>query len=244
MYFSYNGFKHANNEVSFTITSQPLRTKAGLYYGDHVRWDCRGQLLNYATQADITAAIERLQNVYSHDGGDVVFYLDDGVTRTAHVLLSANCLGGTRISQPISFGDTYGSAEYSPGSVCRSYTFGIEGQLAFTNENVILEFEEHLEVHGTGGPTQVWLPVAQGPFIEQTTTQSSTYKVTQSGSAKGLYGPPPVAAPIFPDNELLPQRMIRTGSAELYGQFHWPVSWSYTFESTGALNGQPNGYPQ
>jgi hypothetical protein len=32
-------------------------------------------------------------------------------------------------------------------------------------------------------------------------------------------------------------------SAELYGRYHWPISWSYVFESSGALNGQPNSYP-
>jgi hypothetical protein len=239
VYLSYNGFQHANNEVSFTISYHPLRSQLGVYYADQVRWDCKGQLINYSSQAALTEQLILLENIYSHDGGDVVFYLDDGETPTAHTMYSSNCIGGTRIAQGISYPDTWGSSEYAAGNtVNRSYTFAIEGIIAFTNENVTLEFDETVELHGTGGPTQVWLPVAQGPFIQQQTTQQSTFKLTQTGSALGLYGTPTPPSPLYPENEIQPLRSIRQGTPKLYGAFHWPVSWSYTFEATGGMNAQ------
>jgi hypothetical protein len=241
--FSYNGFRHQQNEVSFTIDSQALRSQGNVFYAQRVRWTCRGAILGQTTQAGITAAIEQYQSVYSQDGGDVVFYLDDGVTPTAQALYSADCIGGTRIVQSISFPATYGTAQYIPG-YGPDYSFVIEGELALTNQNIILKYHEEVATHGTGGPNIVWIPVAQGPYIQQQTTEQSTYRVTQSGSAVGLYYSPSPPPPIFPAAELGTMREIKYGSPEQYGLYNWPVSWSYTFESSGGIgNGQPNPYP-
>jgi hypothetical protein len=238
MILRYGSYTHSQNEVAFTITSDPLRSQGGLLYGYRVRYNCRGDLLGYSSQQAITQAIQELQAAYLVDGNNLVFYLDDGVTPTAHQLISGNTLSGTRIVQPVSFPDTYGTAEYQT-SYGRSYTFAIEGDVSLGTGNIAIHFTESLKIKGTGGAVWVYIPVAQGPWIKQQTSEQSTYRVVQSGSAVGLNGelqPPP---PLFPDSEKEQERDINQTGPQKYGVLEWPVSWSYTFENTGSLDGSP-----
>lgn len=239
MIVKYGSYQHSQNEVSLRITREPMRSQAGVFYAYKERWDCQGLLLNCSSQAAITNAIGQLTAAYSVDGNDLVLYLDDGVTPTAHALLNANCNGGTRVVQAPSFPETLGTAEYQPAAG-RSYSFAIEGETALTSENVALKFEETLKYQGTGGPIRVWIPVAQGSWIRQQTSEASTYKVVQAGSAVTLYGPAAPPPPIWPDAEIFQERMIQQGSPQRYGTLEFPLSWSYTFESSGELTGQPN----
>lgn len=242
MIFSYNGFQHAQNEVSFTISRTALKSQAGFYYGYKEHWACRGLLLNYSTQQEITAAIQQIQNVYAADGGNVIFYLDDGVTPTAHVLISDQTDGGVKVVEPPSFPDTLGTAEYQP-SAGRSYSFALEAEVPLTDENVTLRFTESVQIHGTGGPINVWIPLAQGPWIRQQTSQSSTFRVVQAGSALGLYGTPAVPPPLDPGDEIQQLRQLTIESAQRLAIYDWPVSWSYTFESGGQIQASPSQVP-
>jgi hypothetical protein len=239
MIVKYGPYQHSQNEVSIRITREPMRSQGGLFYAYKERWDCQGLLLNYATQQNLTNAIQQLTAAYSVDGNNLVLYLDDGITPTAHALISANCNGGTRVVQAPSFPDTLGTAEYQPAAG-RSYSFAIEGEMALTSADVIVKFEESLDFEGTGGPVVVWIPVAQGDWIQQQTSEASTYRVIQSGSAIGLYGPPPVPPPTWPAAEIQQQRKIKYSSPQRYSELEYPVSWSYTFEASGSLTGLPN----
>jgi hypothetical protein len=127
MIVKYGPYQHSQNEVSIRITREPMRSQGGLFYAYKERWDCQGLLLNYATQQNLTNAIQQLTAAYSVDGNNLVLYLDDGITPTAHALISANCNGGTRVVQAPSFPDTLGTAEYQPAAG-RSYSFAIEGK--------------------------------------------------------------------------------------------------------------------
>ncbi len=241
MILAYGPYRHAQNEVSYAISRQALRSQGGAFYAYRERWDCSGTLLNYPSQAALTAAINALCAAYSSDGFDLVHYLDDGATPTAHRLISANCNGGTRIVRPPSFADTYGTAEYS---TFRSYQFAVEAEVPLTNSNVVLHFSETLVYEGNGGPVRVWIPVAQGPWIRQETSEASTFRVVQSGTAVGLYGPPAFPQPLWPDAEIFQLRRTEQSGPRRLGRFDWPISWSYTFESSGSLVGQTNPYPQ
>jgi hypothetical protein len=238
MILKYGSYSHAQNEVTFTITRESLHTQGGIYYADKVKWNCSGLLLGFTSQAQVADAINRLQAAYSVDGNDLAFYLDDGVTRTSHFLLNSQCNGGTKIVQAPSFPNTY-AGEYQP-SVGRSYSFAVEGEVALSTDNVIVQFSETLSFKGTGGPLWTYIAVAQGQWIRQQVAETSTFSVTQKGQATGLYGPVPVPEPIWPDAEKQEQRMIENGSPQRYGTLNFPSSWSYTFESTGSLQGNPN----
>jgi len=238
MILRYGNYTHSQNEVAFTISSEPLRSQGGILYAYRVRYTCRGDLLNYPSQTALTNAINNLIAAYSVDGYDLVFYLDDGETPTAHQLISGNCYGGTRIVQVPGFPDTYGTGEYQT-AYGRSYTFALEGDVSLGTGNIAIQFHETLAMKGTGGPVWVYIPVAQGPWIQQQTSQESTYRVTQSGSAVGLYGPLNPPPPLWPQSEKQQERQISQGSPQRLGQLEYPVSWSYTFENTGALTGNP-----
>jgi hypothetical protein len=239
MYLRYGNYIHANNEVGFTITKEAKRTQGGTFYAYHEKWTCKGDLLNYGTQGAISAAIQGITAAYSQDGQDLVFLLDDGVTPSAHQLISANCNGGTRIVQVPSFPDTYGSGEYQPG-YGRSYTFAVEGETQLDTDNVYLTFTETLSFKGNGGPIIVYQQVAQGPWIPQQTSETSLFHATQSGSAVGLYGYPQIPPPLWP--QALINQEIGEGldSPRRFSQYEWPVTWSYTFQSNGPLIGLPH----
>lgn len=243
MILKYGAYTHANNEVAYTITRHALKTQGGIFYAYEEQWSCTGILHSPdGTQNGLTNAIIALTNAYSVDGYDLVHYLDDGVTPTAHQLISVACNGGTRVLQapqfPIGTGGEY--------TTYRNYSFTIAGEVPLTSSNVLTKYEEKISVKGTGGPVQVWIPVAEGPWIRQQTSTASTFQIQQTGHATGLYAYPPFNDPIWPDAEIVQQRQQEQGNAEARnGRFYnFPASWSYTFESSGQLVGQPNGYPQ
>ena len=238
MYLRYGNYLHANNEVGFTITREAKRSQGGTFYAYQEKWACRGDLLNYSTQAAISGAIASLTAAYAVDGQDLVFLFDDGVTPTAHQLISANCNGGTRVTRPPSFPDTYKSGEYQPG-YGRSYTFEVEGETPLTSGNVLLTFTESVSFKGNGGPIIVYQPVAQGQWIPQQTSEMSLFCATQSGSAVGLYQYPDIPAPIWPDALINQEIDAGLDSPRKWSRLEWPVKWSYTYQSNGPLVGFP-----
>ena len=125
--------------------------------------------------------------------------LDDGVTPSAHQLLSANCNGGTRVVKAPSFPDTYGAGEYQPG-YGRSYTFEIEGETQLTNENVYLTFTESVSVQGDRRPHHRLSTRRTGTVDSpQQTSETSLYHATQTRLGRRTYAWPSIPAPLFPD---------------------------------------------
>jgi|SRR5580698_5740662 hypothetical protein len=238
MYVRYGNYISANNECGFTATAEAKRSQGGTYFSNYWHYSVRGDLLNYSTQAAITTAIQNITTAFSQDGQDFTFLLDDGVTPTAHQLLSARCIGGTRVIKAPSFPDTYGSGEYQPG-YGRSYNYEIAGELPLTGNNVYLNFTESLRFHGNGGPIIVYQPVAEGPWIPQTTSTNSLCKATQSGSAVGLYGYPPIPGPIWPGSLINQEIDNGSDSPRHFNKYEWPVSWHYSYQSNGPLIGLP-----
>jgi hypothetical protein len=239
MYVAWGGNFFQSNGVDFQIAKEALRTQGGYYYGQRERWTCTVDLIAALTntQAQITSYLQAVETAFSYDGGDLVFYLDDGVTPTAHALYNADCIGGTRVIEAPSF-PTGRGGQYVPG-FGRTFTFSVEGVVSLTgqNENVILTYTERLTVKGDGGPIRRWIPVAQGPWIRQQTSQFSIFKATQSGSAVGLYYTPQPPPPIFPDLIVHEEAESTSETAQLYGFYHWPISWNYQFEGSGGLGG-------
>jgi hypothetical protein len=241
MIVQYGNYVHGQNEVALTITSEELRTASEILYGFRQRYTLTAfPGVEAPTQTSLTNEINSLINAYSIDGQDLLFYLDDGVTLTAHCLFNANTLGGTHVKPP-SFPNGQG-AEYS---TYRSYTIEVWGDVPLTGNNLLLEYEETLEAQGNGGPTRVFLHVAQGPPVWQQTTQLSVYRVTQTGSAKGLYAYPQPNPPLWPGNVVSEQMRIsfRTPRLRRNQYYEYPVSWSYPMEANLALTGLPNLQP-
>lgn len=241
MIVQYGSYVHGQNEVAIALATEELRTKSEVLYGFRQRWTLTAfPGLAAGTQAGITAAVNALMAAYSQDGKDLVFFLDDGVTPTAHSLYNANTLGGTHVRPPAFPNGT--GAEYS---TYRSYSIEVWGDVPLTQNNLLLEYDESIEVHGDGGPISVFLPVALGPWVWQQTTVASIFRVTQSGRAKGLYAYPPFNPPLWPANLLSQQVSLRSMSPRLRRNqyYEYPVSWTYPFESNTPLLSQPNFQP-
>lgn len=241
MILRYGSYQHAQNEVAITISTEELRTQSEVLYGFRQKWSLTAfPGLQAGNQAGITAAINALINAYSIDGQDLVLYLDDGVTPSGHALLAANTLGGTHVRPPAF--PTGSGAEYS---TYRSYSFEVWGDVPLTGNNLLLEYEESIEIQGDGGPIRVFIPVALGPWVWQQTTVASVYRVTQSGKAKGLYAYPPPNQPIWPAYLISQQAGLHYGSPRLRrnSYYEFPISWSYPFESNTPLLATPNFQP-
>ena len=153
---------------------------------------------------------EALVAAYSEDGKDLVFYLDDGVTPTATLALQRQHAGGhARAAAIVPHGDR-GRVQHVPQLYGRSL-----GDVPLTNNNLLLDYEETIEVQGNGGPIRVLIPVALGPWVWQQTTVASIFRVTQSGRAKGLYAYPPFNAPLWPANLVSERMSLRSQSPRL-----------------------------
>ncbi len=243
MFVQYGGYALPSNSVIVTISRVALKTEGGIYYAYDERWDLSTPLpgIYDTTQAGLTVDLNALTNAFSVDGYDLVLYDNNGAP-THHALYSAQCNGGTRVLNPPQFPDGTG-AQYS---TYRTFSCSIAGEVPLITGNVVTKFHETIEQEGTGGPVTVFIPVAQGTWVKQQTSATSTFKIVQSGSLETLYFPGSAPGPLFPDAEHQQLRRIsRANGTMRNGRFYnFPLSWSYTFEGAGSLDGQPNSYPQ
>jgi hypothetical protein len=180
-------------------------------------------------------AIAEMREAYSTNGRDVGLFLDDGVTPTDHVIVSASTIGGVRVlSLEFPRGD---GAEYS---TFRTYRVVLEAEYTDASSN-LLEYHEALSFDGTGGPRRVFLDVLEGLPQEQIGTQATTSRATQSGRAVGLAGYPIPPSPIWPAAELPDRRRLTLRTPERSGGqlLRYTVDWHYSFESIIPLAGTP-----
>jgi hypothetical protein len=238
MILKYGSYAHDPNEATLAITRQPRRNAAGQIVGYVERWRIAG-VKQAATQADLTTALAALKAAYASGGSDLRLVLDDGVTATAHALLSAGSVGGTRVLGGVEFPVGRG-AEYT---TFRSYQVTVEADY-LDSQVSLLSFIETLSFAGSGGPIFRYLPTLNGPWQRQTVAETSNYFVTQRGQAIGSRAYPAPTAPLWPAAEHRERRVIeyrspRPGSRNS-GDTEWPIAWTYVFESHAAMHGLPS----
>lgn len=243
MYAQYGSFTHPDNEVTLlSVNARMLRNarnivqvvrKSVQLQGVYVL-DTSSLTTAQAQTAIKTAAAER-EAAYSRDGLDFGFYHDDD-TLSAHYLLSNGSVGGVRVIER-SFPNGDG-AEYATQ---RTFSVTLEADYQVTGVEIV-EWNETVEITGTGGPREILIETATGTPQRQTVNQRTKVTMVQRGSAVGFraYLSPP--GPIAPQLEILPARSITRGSAQRSGNtlINWPISWSYFFESGGPMSGLPS----
>lgn len=245
MFLRYGSYTHASQEARVSITREPLKNAGGDYYGYKERWDISGRLVG-ASATDITTALQELEAAYLTGGYDLTLLLPDGSTASNHQLLSANCKGGTKIAQPVSYPEGSG-AEYAN---YRTYTVAIEGEIGINNsQNAITEWRETIAFTGNGGPRIVAIEVRNGAPQMQMVSQRTPVRVIQSGRAVGYRQWPFPPGPIWPGYEQGPDRgsaitsPTTTGSGASRSLQDYEITWSYSFIAPGPLSGLPHPQP-
>jgi hypothetical protein len=250
MYLQYGNFRHSLGETTLIISRLPRKASNGDTIGYTERWDISGMVLG-ATQALITAGINAIESAYSQNGKNAILFLSDGTTKSAHQLLTQYAIGGVRVAQPVQFPKS-DPGEYATG---RSYQLALEADFGFDEgdganngqgQNTILQWSETLSITGDGGPKFVIRETLNTAPIAMQTRRVTKCRATQSGTAVGLTGYPPVPPPIWPQWLIHDEKTVvrstpqQTGSGSQAQRTEYPVSWSYQFESTGPLQGYPN----
>jgi len=237
MYVKYRDHQHAAGECHVAIARQGLRSDHSILYAIRETWTITGMLLG-ANSAALTASIAALEAAYSYDLGDLYLYEDSG-TATAHSLLSASTIGGTRVVQHPSFSNGAG-AEYATH---RTYTVVVEGDKDAGAG--LLSFNEQITFSG-GGMEWGFLPVLNGTPPRQIFREQTPYRAEQTGHSTHMTRYPNPADPIWPGAEHVTQRQItyhgpmRTGLGGSVQFMGYGVQWSYAFEDTSGFAGMPH----
>lgn len=223
MYFRYGSHTHPENEVNidrFQIQSRmsARKRRRSLVYTMHIS----GELL-YDNQDDLTTAIARIRDAYDQNFQDASFYQDDGSLTPHHLHNTGDCISGVQVvgrSWPI--GD---AAEYATK---RTFSVVLEAEYD-RPDSEILEWTEHFNYIGNGGPCIEVIPQYQGPPIVQRLHQRTAQILIQSGSSVGLNGyvlPPGAVFPLFEHQN---ERQERPGTPKSSGLRHqeYPFEWTY-----------------
>lgn len=238
MIVAWGNYRHSLGQVKVTITRANQLDAKQLPIFEENRWNLYGRLgTSGQTQTQVLAAISALEAAYSEQYKDLIMYLPDGVTKTPHQLLNADCIGGTRIVSPPSYPEGQGAE----GVTYRHFSIDIVGLKPVVTAGDLVSFKETIEREG-GGALRGLLETLDTDPQEQTLRQATIFRTTQQGNAVGLYGYPDVPAPIWPDKLVRGFPKTSEGNPDVVGstEINWPISWMYVYESTTRLIGHPN----
>lgn len=226
---------HDQNEVDLVnVSKQAYFSDRGYVAGFTHTYKLRG-VLQAASQAALTTAINALEQAYAYGGYDAGMYLDDGVTLTSHYLTNSLTAGGVKcldISYP------NGPAEYT---TYRTYEITLQADFPI-GTNALRDFNETVSFEGNGGPRKVLIETLDGYVVEQIVSQRTAYRAVQSGSMQSYGGYPNPPAPIWPGAELVDQRRISPISPQVEGKSRtiYGAQWQYVFQSAYPLAGLPS----
>jgi hypothetical protein len=244
MYLAYGSYRHQANACAVAIERDTIENKAENALGIHETWTITGTLTSSIGPSDIDAQIAALMDAYSDDGKDLVLYLPDGVTASSTSIYSATTLGGTRVSQQPSFAPTAGNERVNVAH----FSIIVEAERPTNSGPILVDYQE--TITGKGGvPVIGWLEPAVGVPVQQTWKQTSTFKITQAGSATGYTSQPvigvDVGLPLFLAAMNPQATEFEYEAPERIGDDYknYKVTWHYEFEWPTPLIGGPNAWP-
>lgn len=232
MILKYGTYAHQEGEVSFTTERTALNGEKGEVIGYTERWTISGQV-QAASQAALTTAIAALEAAYSRHGKDLVLYLSDGTTETAHKLKQSQ-------SRPpgiqVVSGPRYPDGQGAQYSTFRDYEIVVQADILITppfapdapeSPSNLGSYTETVSIIGNGGPRH---GVRQGlirPQI-QTLAQSTPIYGQQSGQAVGRFSFPPANPPSLPGVHQDQRSVTRDFSRGEDGKPQYTTSWDYS----------------
>ena len=227
MFIQYGNYRHASAEGSFVLTRDFVVGDRGFVNGVTERWDIRGRL-EAPNRAQLTTELVALETAYSVGGLDLMFIDVDGVTPTAHNLISANSITGTRITN-FNYVDSR-NAEYS---TFRHYAISIEADFNLSPLGTIESFQDSLTFTSTGGPRFVVRTTLNGPPVRQQVAAFTPVQAVQTGSATSRFSQPNPADPIYTLDEQFDRRQVTTTRSRNEGRTSFTTNWTYTYLAIG-----------
>jgi len=247
MILKYGNYAHALGTVRVTVDNERLENDAEMVWGWKQTWNIQGMLTSQqatesAARAEIKTKMAAMANAYVRDGKDVVLLQPDGVTKSHHWLRNADTLYGVKVEKFPSYNDP------GPGELVTIARFeivlsGIIRNLAARSG--LKSFQETLQFQ-PGGAKRGLQETLIGLPDEQLLRRHQIWKVTQQGSAVGLFARPNIPPPLWPSQQtdavplvtLGNPRRISTDTGDTW--MDWPISWQYQYESAYRLSGQPH----
>jgi len=238
MIVAWGNYRHSMGQVKITIEKSNQLDGKGLPNLEENRWNLYGRLGTQGmTQAQLMLAISALEAAYSQQYQDLIVYLPDGTTKTPHQLLNASCVGGTRIVKPPSFPEGNGPE----GVTLRHYSIDIIGIKPIAAASALVSFKETIEREG-GGAMRGMMETLDTEPVEQLLRQATIYRAIQQGNAVGLYGPPDIPPPIWPDKLVRGFPKTSEENPDVVGstEINFRRSWVYVYESSSPMYGSPH----
>ncbi len=231
---SLGGYTFADNEVNLVSLSRTTAySPRGKRMYAQVQLDCYGELI-YSTAAEIIAKQQAIEAAFKQ-GGDFVYKVG-GIEVHALRNTGDNISGVQVVRYAFPKGD---GAQYA---TTRSFSFTVRGKYDLAGNEDTIQWQESIEVTGTGGP--LWVVVNSvagvqsfggpvGYFLAPYTAQY----YHQYGHAIGYSNYPVPAPPIAPDWEFGYKRRITNTSGVNQGNQikMFKTSWSYYFATDPRL---------
>lgn len=248
MYLQYGSYQHSPGEVELVrITRQTVLSprNRNIYRKD--TWLIRGEVKADPSltdpgdiQDDITTKLIALEVAYANDGEDLKFIQDTSpVSNSAHVLISSNTFGGTRVEMRPS---------YPVGAPCeyankRNYQIVVSG-LVFEVESQIFSWEESFIFTGNCGPERRWIKYLDIPNQQYQVWPATPQEIIQTGSGIGVDGYVTFGPAFFTGSNLFEhqdRRRVKFGTPRSYRNSYafYPASWTYVYEARVAQAGVP-----
>jgi len=183
------------------------------------------------TESQLNTSIANMESAYGTDGQDAILYNDDGSTASAHKLISADAVGGTRVTEL-----TYPQGGAGQYATARRFRIVIEADFEAGGDDLVV-WKESVEITGTGGPGRAVLQTITGSVQVQQIAAQTIVTARQSGQAVGYIGYPSFPGPIFAHEDVDRRAIARTGPDVVSDQFrNFGIRWSYSFRSPVPLS--------
>lgn len=239
MQIRYRSLTLDTGTAGVRIAITPRRNDAQQIVSHFQTWTIEGQLLSQdGDYSDIDAQAQALMDAYSRDGGNLTWLLPDG-SASANRILNANALGGVRLK-------SFELPEYRGAQRVTILDFRavFEAELPVSNsQRALLSYTEDITWSG-GGPVYRYGEPVWGEPRRQLVVRQSVFRATQSGMAIGYLEHPRAPGKLWPANLVQDNPPKRTAPKRIGRDFtEFTVSWSWDFESSRPLIGNPHRWP-
>lgn len=229
IYLRYGAYTHAVSDAAVSISRATEYNDAGLPYATRETWTIRGRLIA-DSQAELTTAIQTLQNYYRIQNQPISLRFENTNAATAHFISPLATIDGVRVvmqpSYPIGQGAQY--------SRFRDYSIVVEARVKITGAGTeLVSWQQRISFEG-GQPRKVIIETLNTlPVIQQTAAHTAVV-VTQMGRAVGLNDWPAPAPWLFPGaaiytNQTANESPRTTFVSGVRLDRLFPTSWNYVF---------------